>query len=249
MLTVAGHGYVGQAYSALLSKNHEINVYDPLKGFNGFGDPEGVLICVSTPQSSDGSCSVNNVIDIIELTDKSVPILIKSTISLEGWENICSKYPNRPISFSPEFLRANTALQDVMEMKDLFVGGKRVDFWIKAFFKVNPNVVVHRFDPRELILAKYMRNSFLSLKVSFFNQMYDMCKAANVAFNNTQFVVGFDKRIGYSHSNVTEERGFGGHCFPKDNSALLSTAKRYGVELSLVEESVKYNDCVRRDKK
>jgi UDPglucose 6-dehydrogenase len=228
MLTVAGHGYVGQAYGALLSREHDINIYDPLKGFNEFGSPEGVLICVSTPQSSDGSCSVNNVINIIELASEHTPILIKSTISLEGWEVICSKYGNRPISFSPEFLRANTAIEDVTDMKDLFVGGKEVDFWIKVFFKVNPNIVVHRFDPRELILAKYMRNSFLSLKVSFFNQMYDLCKATNVAFNNTQFVVGFDERIGYSHSLVTEAledtvfRRTIVRCFQLQSSTVLS---------------------------
>ena len=247
MLTVAGYGYVGQAYANLLSRAHTINIYDPAKGFDTFGAPGGAVICVSTPQSIDGSCSVDNVLQAISLIpDDNIPILIKSTISLEGWDKICNAYPYRPITFSPEFLRADTALSDVLEMKDVFIGGGDLSYWTEVFRRAAPNVNVRVSEPRALILSKYMRNSFLSLKVSFFNQVFDFCRAANIDFENVRYVVGQDMRIGDSHSFVTEERGFGGHCFPKDNNALLSTAKTYGVDLSLVEESVKYNNLVRR---
>ena len=59
-------------------------------------------------------------------------------------------------------------------------------------------------------------------------------------------VVGDDKRIGHGHTTVTDERGFGGHCFPKDTSAIVETAKNDNVDLTLIEEAIKYNATIRK---
>jgi UDPglucose 6-dehydrogenase len=98
----------------------------------------------------------------------------------------------------------------------------------------------------ELILVKYFRNSFLANKVAFFNQVYDLCKATGVDYDKVAEGVGKDRRIGSSHTEVTEERGFGGHCFPKDIQAIIYTAKQNGVDLTLLQEALEYNKKVRK---
>ena len=100
----------------------------------------------------------------------------------------------------------------------------------------------------ELILTKYFRNSFLATKVSFFNQVYDMCKMLNTNYSNVRSFITQDSRIGESHSYVTEDRGFGGHCFPKDTQALLATAENNNCNLSILKEAVEYNSTIKRKK-
>jgi UDPglucose 6-dehydrogenase len=109
-------------------------------------------------------------------------------------------------------------------------------------FGVNVEVA----EPEELILAKYARNSFLALKVSFFNQMYDLCDALDIEYDAVAHYTTMDPRIGESHSFISKERGFGGHCFPKDITALLHTATRDNIEMSILKEALDYNNRIRK---
>ena len=240
-ITIAGYGFVGQAHYELLKDTHNITIYDPYKDYNNFGSPEAVIVCVSTPQHSDGSCHMDNVYDVIERAP-DVPILIKSTISVEGWEMLVETFPNKNLSFSPEFLRANTAVEDLQNMKLMLIGGTSTCFW-KDVFKVSIEIA----EPEELILAKYARNSFLALKVAYFNQLYDLCDALDVEYSAVAHYTTMDPRIGDSHSFISEERGFGGHCFPKDTTAIIKTAQRENVNLSLIKEAIEYNSRIRKD--
>jgi len=239
-ITIAGYGFVGQAHEALLKDNHDIQIYDPRLGYTDFGEPDAVIVCVSTPQYKDGSCYMNNVYEVIEASP-DVPILIKSTISVEGWDMLVDCFPNRRITFSPEFLRAASAVEDLKNMDLMLIGGTSCTVWRDVF-----NVNVEVADARELILAKYARNSFLALKVAFFNQMYDLCDALDIEYAAVAHYTTMDPRIGDSHSFITEERGFGGHCFPKDINALVKTAQRNNVELSILKEAVEYNRRIRK---
>ena len=240
-ITIAGFGFVGKAHKELLKDTHNITIYDPEQGYTTFGTPDGIIVCVSTPPRPDGSCNIENVYDVIERSP-DVPILIKSTISLEGWEMLVETFPNKKLSFSPEFLRANTAVEDLQNAKETYIGGGDIEFWKWVLQKP-----VREFDPRSLVLAKYFRNSFLATKVSFFNQMYDLCKAVDVDYESVRQAVTEDSRIGDSHSWVTEQRGFGGHCFPKDTTAIAKTGQRENVRLSLIKEAIEYNKRIRKD--
>jgi len=84
------------------------------------------------------------------------------------------------------------------------------------------------------------------LKVSFFNQVYDYCKAHDLNFTDVQHFICSDKRIGHGHSDVTAERGYGGHCLPKDVKAAIRSAQAYGTRLTLLEEADLYNNSVRK---
>jgi UDPglucose 6-dehydrogenase len=240
-ILIAGYGFVGQAHEALLKDKHDIQIYDPRLGYTDFGEPDAVIICVSTPMRPDGSCHMDNVYEVIEASP-DVPILIKSTISVEGWRMLVDTFPNRMLNFSPEFLRAASAVEDLQNMDLMLIGGTSCNFWAKVF-----DVSCEIAEPEQLILAKYARNSFLALKVAFFNQMYDLCDALDIEYAAVAHYTGMDDRITHSHTQVTAERGFSGHCFPKDTSALIRTAQRDNVELSILKEAVEYNKRIRKD--
>ena len=96
-----------------------------------------------------------------------------------------------------------------------------------------------------LIIAKCFRNAYLATKVAFFNQMFDYCNAIKCCPNQAIDLVTMDDRIGTSHSKITEERGYGGHCFPKDMNAIKTSARYNKVDLSLIEQAIDYNKKIR----
>lgn len=245
-IQIFGYGFVGQAHADALGLTHEIYIYDPAKSYYDLVDnPDAVIICVSTPENKQtGACDMSNVIDAIGYSPINVPVLIKSTISLEGWRELKQSDKNNTISFSPEFLRAKHAAEDFKNQEVIYVGGGKELFWSSILlFSLNKEVTIA--NPESLILAKYFRNSFLATKVSFFNQVYDLCESAGVDFEVVRELVTKDKRIGESHSYVTADRGFDGHCFPKDTKAILNTGYYYGVELSNIYSAVTYNERIR----
>ena len=240
-ILIAGYGFVGRAHYEVLKFKHDVVINDPALGYtNSYDDVDAVIVCVSTPPREDGSCHMDNVYEVIEAAP-DVPVLIKSTISVEGWDMLVDAFPDRMLTFSPEFLRAKTAVEDLQNMSLMLIGGTNTCFW-KDVFEVNIEIA----EPRELILAKYARNSFLALKVAYFNQLYDLCDALDVEYSAVAHYTTMDERIGDSHTFITDERGFGGHCFPKDINALVKTAQRNNVELSILKETVEYNRRIRK---
>ena len=249
-ITIAGYGFVGKAHEAVLKQHgHTVSIVDPKLGPNRVYDStsDGVIICVATPGDVDGSCYMENVSDVVRDTPTNVPILIKSTISLEGWRGLIKAFPEHNITFSPEFLRAETAEQDFKNTKFLYfsISGDQ-EFWSGLFSEIFYNLKYYYEDTEALILSKYFRNSFLATKVSFFNQIYDLCDKTGIRYEDVARLVGQDDRIGMSHTGVTPDRGFGGHCFPKDTQAIVSTADRFDVGLDLIESSISYNKRIRK---
>ena len=124
MFVIAGYGYVGKAVrSSIVSAGKSIplvidpavpeaNTWDQVD----FTQVDGVIICVATPEGADGSCDYSNVLEVLSHVPSHVPatmpVLIKSTISLEAWHQIKEHYPQHMIAFSPEFLTAKNAIED-----------------------------------------------------------------------------------------------------------------------------------------
>tara|TARA_R110000737_G_scaffold7866_1_gene22868 strand:- start:68 stop:820 length:753 start_codon:yes stop_codon:yes gene_type:complete len=243
---IAGYGYVGQAHEAALKDYHEILIRDPALGYYAdLQHADAIIVCVSTPQHTSGSCNVNNVYEVIAAAPP-VPILIKSTISLEGWDVLRTEFVGANLTFSPEFLRAATALEDFANTKDFMMGGDNIGFWADILITALGNINVSSAGVADLILTKYFRNSFLATKVAFFNQVYDLCQSTGADYETVAKHIGNDPRIGHSHTTITDERGFGGHCFPKDTSALIKTAQTHNTQLSILEEAVNYNTQLRK---
>ena len=131
-ILICGYGFVGKAHALALSSGnneihiYEIHIYDPAYDIykERLMNPDAVIICVSTPPHENGKCNINNVYDsIANVEDDNVPILIKSTISLEGWRFLLQEFPNKKITFSPEYLRAIHAYEDFKNQKIVYLGG------------------------------------------------------------------------------------------------------------------------------
>jgi UDPglucose 6-dehydrogenase len=251
---LAGYGFVGKAVKSALKDKHTVEVVDPQFTTNEIKfhyDADGIIICVSTPSDDNGNCDISNVLDVLSQVPVHIPVLIKSTISPDLVRSILDKYTEHSIVFSPEFLRAKSAIEDFANQKYMIVGGDDpLDFWHIVFRDSLPNLkVVHKCTAEEASIVKYATNSFLATKVSFFNHLYDMCEASGQDFDIVRQLVCQDVRIGTSHSmvpGIDGERGWGGHCFPKDTSAFVRYARTLGQDFDLLETAIEYNNKVKK---
>lgn len=253
-IIIAGYGFVGKAVKNAFKKMHTIEVVDPKYTNNkikDFIDADGIIISVGTPSDSNGYCDISSILEVLNETPIHIPIMIKSTVTPDKAKNILDQYPNHSIVFSPEFLRAKSANEDFLNQKYIIIGGEDpLDFWQLIFMQSLPNLkIVHKCSEQEACLIKYATNSFLALKVSFFNHIYDICEKSNIDFGVVRQLICQDTRIGVSHSMVPGpdgERGWGGHCFPKDTTALVQYSRSLGQNFDLLENAVEYNNKVKK---
>jgi UDPglucose 6-dehydrogenase len=251
---IAGYGFVGKAVKAALKSTYETAVVDPALTdvkISDHYDAAGIIICVGTPSDSDGDCDISSVLDVISQTPVHIPILIKSTISPNKLKTITEKYTEHSIVYSPEFLRAKTAIEDFAKQKYMIIGGDDpLDFWHCAFRGAMPNLlVVHKCSIEEAAIIKYATNSFLAMKVSFFNHIHDICEASGQDFDIVRHLICQDTRIGTSHSMVPGpdgEKGWGGHCFPKDTSAFIKYSESINQDFDLLKTAIEYNTRIRQ---
>lgn len=247
-IVIAGYGFVGKAHEELLKHTNTIYIVDPIISDKRVYDfnADAVIICVATPPNEHGSCEYKHILEVLSDTTPSTPVLIKSTVSLEGWREIIRQYPNHDISFSPEFLRQATYIEDILSVQTMYISSESFT-WLSIFRNAYKNTVEFKVLPaEELILVKYFTNTFLATKVTFFNQLYDLSKAASISYSNVAIAIGTDKRIGTSHTQVTAERGYGGHCFPKDMQALANTGDVFGTNLKLIKSAIQYNNEIKK---
>lgn len=93
-ITIVGYGFVGKAHENILKDKCDITIVDPALGLNDMGNPDAIIIAVATPRSETGECMMGNVYNILDRCPAGIPILIKSTISLEGWQFIKKLWPD-----------------------------------------------------------------------------------------------------------------------------------------------------------
>ena len=252
---IAGNGFVGSAVHNALKTKHDIVIVDPQYTdvqIKDHFDADGIIICVSTPTTENGICDANNVANVLDQVPIFMPVLIKSTVTpaiASGFKEI---YPDHSIVYSPEFLRANSANNDFLNQKYVILGGEDPEaFWHELFITTLPNCkIAFNCTEEEACLVKYATNSFLALKTSFFNQIYDVCEKTGMDFDTVRHLLAQDTRIGTGHTMVPGpdgERGWGGHCFPKDTKALIQWTTTIGAPVTLVESSIQYNDKVRKN--
>jgi len=250
-MIIAGYGFVGKAYELLFNGfRREIVVHDPPKGMVAdFDNTSAVVVCVPTPELESGACDISAVYDVISQCNKDTPIMIKSTISLQGWKFLKETFPNHRLCFSPEFLRAANYMNDIKNLDSVILSGD-TDYWRDQYSYNWPKIKIHTVIPEEAIAIKYFRNAFLATKVSFFNEIYDFCTAYGIDFDQVRGGVAADTRIGDSHTYVWPNenvRGFGGYCFPKDTSALLKMAAEKKINLNTLEAAVEYNNKIKNN--
>jgi UDPglucose 6-dehydrogenase len=254
-IIIAGYGYVGKAVYNAFKEQHDLVIIDPAyleEEIKTHVDADGIIICVGTPSTDTGTCNGMNVLDVIDQTPTFIPILIKSTVSPDIVEMLIERYPTHSIVISPEFLRARTSIEDFANQKYVIIGGDDPEyFWQELFTETLPNCkIALKCSMMEASIIKYAVNSFLALKTSYFNQLYDVCESSGTDFDIVRHIISQDQRIGPDHTMVPGpdgERGWGGHCFPKDTLAYVLWARTINADQSIIETAIEYNNMVRKN--
>jgi UDPglucose 6-dehydrogenase len=253
-----GCGFVGGAIKrAYETYGIDILVYDPYVGydidFELIKSCDVVFISVPSPIGENGQCDTSIFESTLEQLQGSTATLIsKVTAPPSVYRKLQTKYNN--LVHAPEFLVAVTADKDYLEGTFAFIGGD-----LKHCQQAKDAIVLgQRFltdikfcSIEEASMAKYTINTFLALKVSYLNQIYDLCANLDVDYNNVQALLASEVRLGASHMNVPGpdgERGYGGACFPKDTQALLFEASKHNTQFDILSSAVNYNNIVRKIK-
>lgn len=212
---------------------------------------ESVFIAVGTPQDEDGSADLSYVLgaakEIASLSNSYKLIVTKSTVPAGTGAKVKKlvRETNPQLDFAvasnPEFLREGSAIDDFMNPDRIVVGvedekSRQIFAEIYAAFG-SQKLIVTDIITAELI--KYASNSFLATKISFINEMADLCEAVGGNIKELAYSMGLDDRIGAKFLNPGP--GFGGSCFPKDILAILNFAKENRVNLSVIDAVMNSN--------
>ena len=226
---------------------------------SGIGQAEAIFIAVGTPsRRGDGHADLSFVYqavrEIAPLINSAAVVITKSTVPVgtgDEIENILRQ--TRPdaaiqVASNPEFLREGAAIQDFKHPDRIVVGSdddraRRVlaEIYRPLYLNAPPIIYVSR---RTAELIKYASNAFLATKITFINEMADLCEQVGADVQEVARGMGLDNRIGAKFLHPGP--GFGGSCFPKDTSALIKTAHDHGVPLRLVETVSAVNEQRKR---
>ena len=222
-------------------------------------DADLIFIAVGTPpRLGSGDADLSFVYmaaqEIAESLEGHPTVVVKSTVPV-GTGDVVEKiiaavrpHGSFSVASNPEFLREGSAIDDFLFPDRVVVGveGPRALEALTALYsplaRANTPVVVTQRRAAELI--KYAANAFLATKITFINELADLCEQVGTDIDELALGIGLDHRIGQSFLKAGP--GYGGSCFPKDTLALLRTAQDYGIALRVVEETVAANEARKR---
>ena len=220
-----------------------------------------IFVCVPTPMFEDGECDTRIVEAVIEdiakeaeFQNKEVVTIVKSTVPPGTTERLNGLSNKVGVTFSPEFLTEANATADFENQTRIVLGIDYMEYIepISSIFKkVFPKANIILINSKEAEMTKYTTNLFLANKVSFFNDIYSLCEKLEIEYDNVIEATMHDPRIGKSHYDVPGhdgDRGFGGHCFPKDLQAILSIAMKFNLGLPTITGTHITNMMVRKNK-
>jgi UDPglucose 6-dehydrogenase len=248
---IVGQGFVGSAVREGMKNYFHIETLDidpekntTCKDMRELVDKsdEIIFVCLPTPMKKDGRCDTRIVESAIsDINDSNISLgkkviaVIKSTIEPGTTDAFNEKYSSVDIVFNPEFLTEANSFDDFKNQNRIIIGGPRpATTKVKTVYrKAFPKVPIVKTGANVAETVKYFINCFLSTKVSFANEMKQVCDKLNVDYDKVTEYALYDDRIGNSHLSVPGpdgSLGFGGHCFPKDLNAIIYIAKDYGIK-------------------
>jgi UDPglucose 6-dehydrogenase len=261
---IVGQGFVGSAVYAGFKNYFNVETFDLNKKSTCDSlktlveKSQFIFICLPTPMEKDGKCHigiVENVISEINSISTKKILIVKSTIPPGTTEKWNKKYKNVDIVFNPEFLTEANALDDFKNQTRIVLGGTRKsNARVKRLFtKAFPKVPVIHTSSTIAEMVKYVTNCFLATKVSFANEMYQICDYLKIDYDKVIEYAKYDDRLGYSHWNVPGpdgDFGYGGHCFPKDVKALINVAMELesNITPTILNATNSKNDEVRKNR-
>ena len=213
-----------------------------------------VFICVGTPTSNDGSADLKYVFNAAKEISKNINkfkiIVNKSTVPVttgDKVEKIISKRVKRnnfEVISNPEFLREGEAIRDFRFPDRIVIGinNKKVLKKIEVLYEplIKKGAVFFSTNRRGAEIIKYASNAFLATKISYINEIANLCEKTHVNVEDVSLGMGLDKRIGSRFLRVGP--GYGGSCFPKDTKAITVTGNQFKTNLSIIKSVIKSNN-------
>lgn len=225
--------------------------------YSSIENSEVFFICVGTPPQEDGSADLrylsqaaHSIGEAIKNSAKFQVVTVKSTVPPGTTESVvlpallnASNRTRESIGFcmNPEFLREGRAIEDFKNPDRIVIGGdseRSIDIVKRIYTEVSAPVIITSLQAAEMI--KYASNSFLAMKISFSNEIGNICKKLGINVYEVMNGVGYDHRINPHFLNAG--LGFGGSCFPKDVMALIRLAERNNEDPILLKSVIEVNE-------
>lgn len=216
-----------------------------------------IFIAVGTPMADDGSANLDYIFsaatDIAQNITHDSLVVIKSTVPIgtgfkvkEHIENILKENASNvkiDIASNPEFLKEGRAIEDCMHPDRVVIGAESEEVFetlkdLYSSFVLNHDRFV-LMDIKSSEMTKYVANAMLATKISFMNEIANICEVTGANVQQVRLGIGSDKRIGYDF--IYAGCGYGGSCFPKDVQALINTAQGHGYEPMILSNVEKVN--------
>ncbi len=261
-LGIIGCGFVGGAVAQGFSIHADLKIYDKFKtGFDSFDDvvkQDVLFLCLPTPMRADGSQNQDALLEAVTAIDGATDckkiIVIKSTVVPGTTRKFAKEFPNHRFVMNPEFLTARSARLDFINSARIIVGGDSIPrSVVSSLYRERfPTTPIFETTWEGAEIVKYMTNCFFALKISYLNEIYDICQKFDIPYNEMRNMWLADGRIGNSHADVPGhdgDRGFGGTCFPKDVNAFAKWAREeMESPLLTLEAALAVNRRVRQKK-
>ena len=218
---------------------------------NAYKDADAIFIGVGTPEQPDGSANLSYIAtvsrQIAESVERDCLVVVKSTVPVgtnDKVEQFIKDFLKRDVKIevasNPEFLAQGSAVHDTLHAARIIIGteSKEAEAVLKKIYEPFglPIVSVNR---RSAEMIKYACNDFLALKISYMNDIANLCELVGADIDAVAEGMSYDARIGARFLNAGV--GYGGSCFPKDTKALKYIARQHGYKLRTVEAAVDVN--------
>ena len=218
---------------------------------SAYSDADAIFIGVGTPERADGSADLSYIAtvarQIAESVEKDCIVVVKSTVPI-GTNDKVEQFIKDflvhdvkvEVASNPEFLAQGTAVRDTLHAARIIIGTESKEAEDKLMEIYKPfNLPIVSVSRRSAEMIKYASNDFLALKISYMNDIANLCELVGADIQDVAKGMSYDARIGANFLNAGI--GYGGSCFPKDTKALKFLAHKYGYDLKTVEAAVEVN--------
>lgn len=237
----------------LMQKNYKLGRINYTTNYkDAYKDADVIIIAVGTPERKDGSANLDYIKKVAKQVSESVTkdtlVVIKSTVPI-GTNYGIEKYIKRnlksnvkiELASNPEFLSQGSAVKDTLNASRIVIGVESE--WAKNILEYvykpfNQPIVVTNRNSAEMI--KYASNDFLALKISFMNDIANLCEIVGANIEDVAKGMSYDERIG--NKFLKAGIGYGGSCFPKDTKALHWLSNQNGYELKTIKAAIEVNE-------